>query len=770
METYLDLSVPLTIRTLKEFETTIILSYTNGTRISNQLIQLDIHVSKTGELNQSFTASDITNENGLVSFNYLVLCNYENGTIKIDATYSGLEKLQASEVTIARNIEGKISAVIEIIEFPNFTRVGYSALYRAELKINDPEEGTTNRLILFTAFYNSDIANMIVSTQLSTDSNGICSYAIPELANKMENITVYFEFFGSATINYNYTFRLDNILPKWNSTFTYSPLSEVIRHGQSITLNLTCFCPENLALSFGGDLVSFTFKYEQTIEYYTDYIDENNNAEFDYIIPDDFNGNLTIEIMYLGNSRIKEYNRTIAIEILNKIDIILAFVHKPENQYFEGDQVFSVKVTDNDNFPLEDFEIIFLLFNADDTLIYSTTAKTNEEGIVTATVSFSLTGNDYYLVIQTSGQGIYQGVELRSNFIRVVDGLMVFIDSLPSILIAVGIVTGVAIALQYGVIIPKRKRKSEQLKQLYQKLSDMENIQYLMIITEAGLACYSKNLVGLPIDGTLVSGFLTAISTFGSEILPNNKNVSGGLEELSYKQFKVIVSEGKYIKTALLLIKRPSESLKNKLRDFTDFFENLYKDKLETFKGDTFKDSQVDKLVEEVFHADLLYPHQIIENRVKIYLEKKPKKDVLKEIIDTGMNEEFNYSFYLRDMIDQLKTKGTDEIKTFNGLEMLKQDRLIFAINPRTNYLIEKMKPYIQVLDKDDKSLLFAIFHGNHDILRIQKYLKKNEINLSKSIESAIQILIDNKLIEENKQITELGSAVSTILNLIPDL
>ncbi|MBY9010107.1 MAG: hypothetical protein KGD74_09610 [Candidatus Lokiarchaeota archaeon] len=770
METYLDLNVPMIIRTLKQFEATIFLRYMNGTGIVNQLIQLDILVSKAGESNESYTTSEVTDENGLVTINYLVLSNYENGTIKINASFNGLEKLQASEASITRDIDGKIYASIKIIDFPNFTRVGYSAFYQAELIINDLEERSNNRIILFTAYYNSDITNSIVSTQLSTDSNGRCSYTIPELANEMENLTVYFEFFGSSTINYNYTSRSDIILPKWNSNFTYSQLPDIIRHGQRVIFNLTLHCSENSNLSFSGNLVAFTIKYEETIEYYTRYIDENNNVDFDYVIPDDFNDNLTIEMRYLGNSRINDYNVSIIIDILEKVDIRIAFLNEPQSQYFKGEYVFSVEVTDINEIPLEDFEIEFQLFNADDVLIYSTTAKSNEIGIATVTISFLLTGSDYYLLIQTAGQGIYQGVEISSNFIRIVDSMMVFIDLLPFILIAVGIITGIALSIQYGIIKPKRKRKMEDLKQLYQKLSDMENIQYLMIITEGGLACYSKNLVGLPIDETLISGFLSAVSSFGSVIGENINKAKGGLEELGYKQFKVIVTEGKYIRTALLLMKKPSESLKRKLRNFTDYFEQIYEDKLKIYKGDSFKDLQVDKLIEDAFHADLLYPHQIIENRVKNYLEKKPKKNIIKEIIDSGINEEFNFSFYLRDMIDHLKIRGTDEIKTFKGLEMLKLDKIIFAINPRTKYLIEKMKPYINILDKDDRSLLFAIFHGNHDILSIQKYIKKSEILISKRIEQAIQILIENKLIEENKQITTLGSAVATILNLIPDL
>ena len=52
----------------------------------------------------------------------------------------------------------------------------------------------------------------------------------------------------------------------------------------------------------------------------------------------------------------------------------------------------------------------------------------------------------------------------------------------------------------------------------------------------------------------------------------------------------------------------------------------------------------------------------------------------------------------------------------------LREEKIIFAINPRTNYLIEQVKPYLIMLDEDDRHVLLAIFEGCTDEISIKKY------------------------------------------------
>ena len=256
--------------------------------------------------------------------------------------------------------------------------------------------------------------------------------------------------------------------------------------------------------------------------------------------------------------------------------------------------------------------------------------------------------------------------------------------------------------------------------------------------------------------------------------MPKKLNVltitEGGLEELSFRQFKIIINEGKYVNTVLLLLKHPSDAIKEKLKNFNSIFEDIYRDRLVDFSGQVLEDTPIAKIIEEVFEADLLYPHQVVESKVRDYLKSSTPTKIDKKVVVIVRGEEFESNFYLRDLINHLKTKGMDELKSFETIQKLKSDKIVFAINPRTNYLIVEFQKYIKHMDADDKSVLNAIFDGQNDWMKITKYLNKRNIEISKPIDDILEKLKKLHLIEYLNQISETGSAIATILKLIPDL
>jgi hypothetical protein len=178
----------------------------------------------------------------------------------------------------------------------------------------------------------------------------------------------------------------------------------------------------------------------------------------------------------------------------------------------------------------------------------------------------------------------------------------------------------------------------------------------------------------------------------------------------------------------------------------------------------------ITRLVEEVFEADLLYPHQVVETKAGEYLKSPTPSKLDKKLMIIVRSEEFESNFYLRDLINHLKTKGIEEIKSFDTIQKLKLDKVVFTINPRTNYLIVEFQKYIKHMDSDDKNVLYAIFDGQNDWMKISKYFNNKNIKISKKIDESLKKLKRLHLIDESNQISETGSAVATILKLIPDL
>ncbi len=596
---------------------------------------------------------------------------------------------------------------------------------------------------------------------------------ISEIADGKDNLTVFFEFLGSTTVGYNYTNRTDLILPKWSSNFTYGDLPDVIRYGQTIDFDLNFICEENSSISFSGIGVLFIFAYGVTMEIYQQYVDVNNTLLFSYKIADEFEGDLIVTIQFLGTNKIASDIDIIPIDIQEKIKVTIEFLDSLDSQYLIGEHYISVLVTDGDGEPLKNLELTFALLDSDGTIVDSVTASSNKEGIASASLDFSKVGEKFSVKVYFAEEGIYSGSELVSEDIRIVNEFMIFLDVLPYILIAAAIVAAISLSIYRGIIIPKRNREREFLKQMYQKLSDAENMQYFLILTtEGGVPVFSKSLTEIPIDESLVSGFLSAISTFGQEIgaKMKDKDTKEGLEELSYGQFKIILENGVYVRTALLLKKKSSAPLKNKLKSFTQAFEKTFDEQLKNFRGEQFEDAPVTRIIEEVFEADLLYPHQIIASKTREYVKNLPKKDISRKILVIAKSGEIESQFYLRDMINHLKTKGIEEIKSFECIQTLKADQIIFAINPRTSYLIDQLQPYITLLEDEDKQVLFVLFEGVTDEIGINKALKKQNIKTGKSVETILAKLKKMKLIEGDNQLNTTGSAVATILKLIPGL
>ena len=763
--TNLAISVPSSIRILQSFQIRTILSYAiNGTTIPDQIVKLNISINDE----EGFIVSTVTDSEGVSIYEYIISAQYETQNFTVVSIYEGLVEIAASSSNITKVIQGKIPIFLQIFDFPNGLRVGYSAKYQLRINITEGGETLQNRIILFSAYYNDEFSAPFVTDQLYTDANGQCEFTITEISDGSNNVTVFFEYLGSTTVSYNLTSRLDAIQPKWNSNFTVEPLPSTIRFGQSLSFNMQFYC-ENNSISLENLPTVLTFNYAGTNEIYIRWVNVNNSLNYMYRVANSFSGNLDCSLVFEGTSKIAGYSLNFSLSINPKIIVNLEFVNPLQSQYLYGSESFEVRVTDELGTLLDGLLINFQVIDQNSNTIYNYTS-TCVNGIAIAILDLSV-GDTYIIQVQYFAESYYEGDLLTSSEIRVVNEWVMFLDMLPTILIATGIILALGFIVHRGFIVPKRRRRIVSLKALYQKLSDVENMQYVFILTkDGGIPCYSKSLADVPIDESLISGFLTAISRFGKEIGDKIQEGEGGLEELSYRQFKIIINEGKYVNTALLLLKRPSDTIKEKLRTFNSVFEDIYRDRLVDFSGQVLEDTPITKMIEEIFEADLLYPYQVVESKVGDYLKSSTPTKIDKKVVIIVRGDEFESNFYLRDLINHLKTKGIEELKSFETIQKLKSDKIVFAINPRTNYLIVEFQKYIKHMDADDKSVLYAIFDGQKDWMKITKYLNKRKIKISKPIDDILKKLKKLHLIEDLNQISETGSAIATILKLIPDL
>jgi len=318
-------------------------------------------------------------------------------------------------------------------------------------------------------------------------------------------------------------------------------------------------------------------------------------------------------------------------------------------QKFAGEFAFSVRLANDFNVSIEGKNILFIVKDSESNIITDYTAVTNMEGIAEKTIKFDNTG-EYTVEIVFITSGIFAGVsasESNTYKVSVVNYGILVIDNIQTILIGLGIATVLSLSVYRGYVVPKRNRQRRALLDIHRRFGDIENMQYVLIIhKETSTSIFSQTFTEMPIDSTLISGFLSAISTFGKEI---GHNVAGsqqnafaaqgdkktGLEELSYQQFKIVVIEGYYVRTAVLLLKSASPTLRSKIRQFNAEFEAEYLSTLEHFSGKIPTPEPILELIEKILFADLLYPHNVIPSKAKTHLGTVKKKSttalVLKE-------------------------------------------------------------------------------------------------------------------------------------------
>jgi len=106
-----------------------------------------------------------------------------------------------------------------------------------------------------------------------------------------------------------------------------------------------------------------------------------------------------------------------------------------------------------------------------------------------------------------------------------------------------------------------------------------EIFRTLMIISKgSGLLMYKYNAGKDELDETLISGFLTAIDSFVNEL-----SAGSGLNEIDYKNLKVIGTAGENVQLVAMLNDSPDKGFYERLEYLTQEFERDYADAIQTF-------------------------------------------------------------------------------------------------------------------------------------------------------------------------------------------
>ncbi|MHA1110846.1 MAG: Ig-like domain-containing protein [Promethearchaeota archaeon] len=539
-----------------------------------------------------------------------------------------------------------------------------------------------------------------------------------------------------------------------------------IRLGQTVPIELTLSSSDiGFTESFAVMPITIEFDYGTLKQDFLYYTDENGSLYYEIQIPNSGITSVDYIISFPGTAKIDPFNISDTVTIDPKLTTTLE-LDSPSllGTQRAGTFAYSATLTDSGDNPVPNVTVYFRIYDENSAEIDAYSSMTNNEGVAAISITIETTGT-FSVTAEFEGEGVYAVATSASADIEVVSNIMYYVRMLPYIGGGLAVIVAAGFIYQYAVVVPKRKKRLTSLKAIHQRFSDVENIQYILILTKAGLSVFSRSFTSVPIEETLISGFLTAISSFGAEIGGKMKGAKAdgekGLEQLSYKQFKIIVNDAALVRTAVLLLKDASPSLKEKLKRFNLRFQELYMDMLQNFTGEIPEEGPILEMVEQFLEVDLLYPHNVNAAKLNEFRKTMDKKSINRKIIEAGHEAPYHDTFYIRDMMNHLREVGEEDIHIFNGIIELREEHAVFAINPRTRSLIDQFKPIIDQLPGDSQLILLEIFHG----VRSENQLRKTKGILDYN--QGVAILIQMGLINNELSITPTGEAVATILRLV---
>lgn len=125
-------------------------------------------------------------------------------------------------------------------------------------------------------------------------------------------------------------------------------------------------------------------------------------------------------------------------------------------------------------------------------------------------------------------------------------------------------------------------------------------LQYLITIEKAsGICLFEYSFTKSSLSTNLISGFLTAIRDFGSEISSQETAIT----KLAYKDFEIVLEEGEKATSALILKGSPPDNLIKKLKSFISEFEQKYKGELTNWDRQVIFKGKSDELAKKIFES-----------------------------------------------------------------------------------------------------------------------------------------------------------------------
>ncbi len=175
---------------------------------------------------------------------------------------------------------------------------------------------------------------------------------------------------------------------------------------------------------------------------------------------------------------------------------------------------------------------------------------------------------------------------------------------------------------------------------------------------KSSLNVYEQSFTAKKMDTTLITGFLSAIRSFGIE-LTNVEDATQTIK-LEYKNSKILMSEFQDFRIVLIMNEIPSAQFLEAINKLSKDIELKYGKLLENFKGNIQPFAGIEDLLKIHLNTSFLYPLKIVKTgKVKI---NQLEKSIIIQAQKIMKNRNTNY-FYISYLMEE-KSWDPEDIET----------------------------------------------------------------------------------------------------------
>jgi len=482
------------------------------------------------------------------------------------------------------------------------------------------------------------------------------------------NMSVTIDHVDYPVLNIGYL-NISNInLSADNSTFFQFP----IKHNQTIEIIFNATYSKkivNVQNQLGSVLIRSNEENSWRINFTLSRVYDNYSVRFYY--PSNWNNleilrndvNVTSEVfinpiehfIYIpDNSIIDSHNWQIrASSPRTEFDLDIR-----RSEYEPGQQLrFSI------NAPAPSGNYTFVLYNADHYEIedaYQTISYPLDDTFSFLLPTHSIEGEYHAYVYFFDGTNA--GVETATFIITV----PFTIDPMTLFLIILASVVGISVTISIVVVGKKHKRKIDAYKkEIFNKCMDILNLNYIMVSEKkSSLNVYEQVFTKQKLDPTLISGFLSAIHSFGIEL--TNTDEKTQTIKLEYKNLKVLMSEFKDFRIVIIINELPSQKFFDSISNLAFDIETQYSRYLENFKGNIDPFKGIENLLKTHLNISFLYPLKIVKTgKTKV----SPTEKIMITRALNSMKKNNQKYFYTRHVMEEKACDSKDIEAIFNLID-----------------------------------------------------------------------------------------------------